>query len=80
MRKTIVAGIVIALLATGRIAVPDGRGNVFVYRTPPTMINADPEQLQQQLSALAAREVRFRKLLTGEAALEDLDDAERDAE
>jgi len=63
-------------LITGRAAVPDGRGNVFVYRTPPTMINADPEQLQQQLSAMAAREMRFRKLLSGAAVLEDLDDAD----
>lgn len=65
--------------ATGRAALPDGKGAVIILRsTNLTMIGADPKGGQQQIRNTIGYEKAFRRLLTGEQLLDNADDLEED--
>lgn len=66
---------------TGREALPDGKGRFFLIRTQNvTMINLEEAGLEKQLRRAVASETAFRKLLSGEATLDELDEFETELE
>lgn len=81
-RKDFIAGAITLddyLAVLHRPPLPKGRGKVHIIRTQNvTLLNADEESVQEQLAMSIAKERRFRKLLTGAAALEELDELEKE--
>ena len=66
------------LEATGRTALPDGRGDVRIFRVAnTTMFPSDPEDVQMRIQESIQQEKSFRAQLLGTGGLQELEEQDK---